>query len=250
MQQMTIEVPLARLEEDLDEDPTFREDMRYLPDNLFIFKRDDLGDSELDKHRTFYITDEKFVEVKRAYLDKDTSLARKLEIALVDAESGNVDYQLERTLRCTNCCAPFRKAALTIKSINGIDLFSLKETARGRTFEFSAISGQQFMLHRSSTSEKVFEIFEGSARMGSIAKRYTPINRRIRTRDGHYHIKFNENAADLQDEIKYVVVMGAFLLVCQLLFDRFNRIRKMISSVCRTFCLRCHCRGRRLPRRM
>lgn len=223
MQQTAIQVPLAHLEEDLDEDPSFRDDMRYLPDNLYMFKRDDLGDSELDKHRTFYITDEKFVEVKRAYLDKDTSLARKLEIAIVDAESGNVDYQLERSLRCTNCCAPFRKATLTIKSINGIDLFALKETTRGRTFEFSAISGQKFILHRSSTSEKVFEIFDGSAaRMGTIAKRYTPINRRIRTRDGHYHIKFNENAADLQDEIKYVVVMGTFLLVWPLSFYRIK----------------------------
>lgn len=211
MQQRTIEVPLARME-DLDES-SFRDDIRYLPDNLYIFKRDDAGDSELDKQRTFYLTDEKFNEVKRAYLDKDERLAKHLEIAIVDADSGNVDYQLERTLRCLGC-SPFRNVQLTIKSINGIDLYTVKEVKAKKTYEFSRIAGQMITLHRASDTEKVFEILdEDLNRLGSIAKRYTPINRRTRTKDGHYHIKFNENAVDLQDEIKYVVVMGVFLLV-------------------------------------
>lgn len=211
--QETIQVPLARLEEDLDE-RSFQHDMSYLPDNIYIFKRDDLGDSEMDKQRTCYITDDKLNELKRAYLDKDTKAAKKLEIALVDAETGNVDYHLDRSLQCLGCFAPFRKVMLTIKSVNGIDLFTVKERGCGQTYEFSPINGQTFTLHRSSTLEKVFEILDSeSSRVGSISKRYTPINRRIRTRDGHYHIKFNENAADLQDEIKYVIVCGAFLLV-------------------------------------
>lgn len=227
MDQIHIEVPLARLEEDLDDDRSLEEyeaeevevdPIRYLPDSLYIFKRDDLGDSEQDKQRTIYLTDDKFNEVKRAYLNKDTKdtrIASRLGIAVVDAETGNVDYHLERRLRCLGCWTPFRKASLVIRSINGIDLFALKEVTRGQTFEFTPISGQRFVLHRSSISEKVFEIIdiEGSSRMGTIAKRLTPINRRIRTRDGHYHIKFNENAADLSDEIKYVIVMGVFLLV-------------------------------------
>lgn len=222
MEQINLEVPLARLEEDLDDPSVYNdqdlqeeETLRYLPDNLYVFKRDDLGDSEEDKQRTLYLTDDKFYEVKRAYLNKgtkDTKIEGKLGIAVVDSETGNVDYHLERQLRCLGCCSPFRKACLIIKSINGIDLFSLKEVRRGLTFEFTPLAGQTFQLNRSSTLEKVFEILEGPNRMGTVAKRYTPVNHRIRTRNGHYHIKFNENAADLSDEVKYVIVMGSFLL--------------------------------------
>ena len=216
MEQVSVEVPLARLEEDLYDPSSFGEDSRYLPDSLYIFKREDLADAPLDKQRTFYLTDDKFNEVKRAYLDKDEHIASSLEVAVVDAETGNVDYQLERKLSCLWCCLPFRKASLVIKSINGIDLFSVKEVRRRDLFKFSPINGKVFTLQRSAVSEWAFDIKEeGVTRLGTISKRYTPINRRIRTRDGHYHIKFNENAADLEDEIKYVIVMGCFLLVSE-----------------------------------
>lgn len=216
---MSIEVPLARLEEDLDDPSSFDYGFRYLPDNLYVFKREDLGDSELDKQRTFYFTDEKLNEVKRAYLDNETKLSNHLEIAVVDAESGNVDYQLERELKCLGCFRPFRKAVLKIRSVNGDELFSLKETKSNQVFEFSPLTGEKFILRRADNLDKVFEILAGdnnSVKLGSIAKRYMPINRRIRTRDGHYHIKFNENAADISDDIKYVLVLGIFLLVSHL----------------------------------
>lgn len=240
MEQINIEVPLARLEEDLD-DPSVYDDqelqeeetLRYLPDNLYVFNRDDLGDSEEDKQRTLYLTDDKFNEVKRAYLNKDPKES-KLGIAVVDSETGNVDYHLERQLRCLGCCSPLRKACLVIKSINGIDLFSLKEVRRGLTFEFTPLAGQTFQLNRSSTLEKVFEIFEGPNRMGTVAKRYTPVNHRIRTRNGHYHIKFNENAADLSDEVKYVIVMGSFLLdfLFQVQSSKENVQKRSLALAC------------------
>lgn len=232
MEQVSIEVPLARIEEDMDMDPVFGGDVQYLPDNLYIFKRDDQADSEQDKLRTFYITDDKFNEVKRAYLDIETKVAKNLAIALVDADSGNVDYQLERKLSCLGC-SPFRKALLTIKSINGIDFHTIKEVRIGRTYEISPISGQTFVFHRSD-SDKVFDILtdKGATRLGSIAKRYTAIHRYIRTKDGHYHIRFNENAADLNDDIKYVIVLGTFLLVCISTFDyvflyKYSRVRQI-----------------------
>lgn len=240
MEQINIEVPLARLEEDLD-DPSVYDDqelqeeetLRYLPDNLYVFNRDDLGDSEEDKQRTLYLTDDKFNEVKRAYLNQDPKES-KLGIAVVDSETGNVDYHLERQLRCLGCCSPFRKACLVIKSINGMDLFSFKEVRRGLTFEFTPLAGQTYQLNRSSTLEKVFEILEGPNRMGTIAKRYTPVNHRIRTRNGHYHIKFNENAADLSDEVKYVIVMGSFLLdfLFQVQSSKENVQKRSLALAC------------------
>lgn len=216
--------PLANLEEDIDNvsETIFGEGVpeigRYLPDNLFWFRRDDVQEDKV-----FFLTDAKFNVVKRVHLNpenntKDLNTVRNSSssMVVVDAESENIDYRLLSRMRCLGCCRPFRKLTLSIQSSNEIDLFSLDELKKGLYFELSGLDLHKYYIRRKSVEERVFDILSdnGAVRIGSISKRYMPISRHIRTQDGHFHIKFNENAADTPDEIKYVITLSVLLLVC------------------------------------
>lgn len=211
------QAPLAELQEDLEDQEFVEIDRRlYLPDDLYWFKRPDFGRSLLERRSTYFLCDDDYKVVKRAVLnienvDQDLNKT-PLAVTVVDHQTGNVDYRLERNLKALGCCKPFRKAELKIKSDNGIDLFTMTETKRNKTFTFYGLTGELFRVHRDPANNKLFSILDGPARLGTIEKSWEQLYG-MPTMDGHYHIKFNENAADLKDEVKYLVLLGTFLLV-------------------------------------
>lgn len=218
MEEITAEAPLAELQEDLEDPDLLEMDRKmYLPDDLYWFKRPDLGHSLLEKRSTYYLTDDDYNVVKRAVLNVeklDQDLIKEpMATTVLDETTGNVDYRLERNLKSLCCVKPFRKVDMKIKSDNGLELFAINETKRNKTFTIAPISGQEFRIQRDPANQKLFSILDGKAiRLGSIEKSWEPLFG-MPTLDGHYHIKFNENAADLNDEIKYIVLLSIFLLV-------------------------------------